>query len=477
MQQTLLLGRVLQMNDTTTATPAVNLAAIANDGLLAGRELESDAELVALGWAKPERVSLADLRAAVALVSADDDADLLAEIHRAIEDNDFGLAGYSDAFRKVVITGRTPGKPEGTPTVSRIRLLSSTDSIRETVATPSVAPVRSHYPAMDCKAFGSKFRQSRASDGRLVIQYLDCDDCLGCLLWRQFLSVRRFQHVATGTATVIDCPGHRTVDAARETATRLARFGAGSRATTIQRGADYLWTVFAVWPMPVEHGPFADAMERSEIVGTIVDRAVSASEFASRCPLAPTEPSTTETRPDGTPKRRRLVLFHKWADYADSECNYRLDDGKVEETPVADIGKESTPLTPEEMHRSSLPMPHQQYLYSREWLPEGSKLNRGMWDALVDAWDTNDLAAARAQLADLTGQNLTYSGPTRLLRDVAGWLIRGALPGEWSEGYRPVFDALGMNGLPTPTCCQCRNEVPAQSPDGVCVRCKLGGAL
>ena len=59
-----------------------------------------------------------------------------------------------------------------------------------------------------------------------------------------------------------------------------------------------------------------------------------------------------------------------------------------------------------------------------------------------------DLTAATALLGDLTGQNFTYSGPTRLLRDAADWLIDGALPKQWREGYRPVFDALGIGGLP-----------------------------
>ena len=40
----------MQKNRTTYPT---GRQAVANDGLLAGRELESDAELIALGWLKP----------------------------------------------------------------------------------------------------------------------------------------------------------------------------------------------------------------------------------------------------------------------------------------------------------------------------------------------------------------------------------------------------------------------------------------
>ena len=40
----------MQKNRTTYPTRG---QAVANDGLLAGRELESDAELIALGWLKP----------------------------------------------------------------------------------------------------------------------------------------------------------------------------------------------------------------------------------------------------------------------------------------------------------------------------------------------------------------------------------------------------------------------------------------
>ena len=105
------------MNDTTNVEAAVNLDALANDGFLGGALLESDPELVALGWLKPERVSLADLRAAADLVETAGDVDLLAEIHRAIQDQDFGLAGYSDAFRQIVLTGWTPGNPKVESTV------------------------------------------------------------------------------------------------------------------------------------------------------------------------------------------------------------------------------------------------------------------------------------------------------------------------------------------------------------------------
>ena len=416
------------------------LAGIANDGLLGGSLVESDSEILKLpGLSRRDRVQ-------------------------------FGSVEDMSSWEVMASTGLSPGRESGTPTTSGIEHSGTPDPIPEVVESTPVEPVRAHYPTMLCGVFGAKFLINRNAAGERVVTYLDCGKCDGCLLWRRFLNVRRFQHTATRTATVIDCPGHQTVDAARAAATRLSRVGAGARATTIQRGSDYLWTVFTVLATPVKHGPIADAMELWEMVGTIVDRPVSPAEFEARCPLAKTEKSTTEMRADGkTPKQRRLVLFHQWADYAEPECDYRLDDGVVMDTPVDDIGLESTPLTPEEMRRSKLPLEHRQYLYMRAWLPVGSTINRGTWDDFVGAVDAGDNGRAKALLMDAEG----YHGPTRALRDTAGWLIDGANPKQWSEGYRPVLEAVGI-ATPTPTCCQCRREVLRQSDDGVCTRCKLG---
>ena len=80
------------------------------------------------------------------------------------------------------------------------------------------------------------------------------------------------------------------------------------------------------------------------------------------------------------------------------------------------MGQEATPLTPDEMSRERLPLDHQQYLYALGWLPSGSRLNRGLWDALVDAWDTKTLprqlpcwATLRGRILPIPGQ-LDYSG-------------------------------------------------------------------
>ena len=432
--------------------------AAAHDGILAGRELESDAELlrkygdglnrkdkIAFGWIDPElspKISadgtrLADLDTPVSRA--------LATILKQLADPEFVyLASLTDRWRLVHETGRTPGPP----TTSHIEKLATTDSIREVIESAPVEPIRGHYPSLACRAFGAKWKLNLTSDGRLVVTYLDCGTCESCLRWRQLLNVRRFQHVATGTATVVEVPGHLTIDAARATATRLSRFGSGARATTLQRDNDYEWTVFVVWALPVDHDPIADAMGRWEMVGSIVDRPVSPAEFEGRCPLAKTEDSVAETRPDGKPKQRRLVLFHQWADYAEPECNYRLDDGTVEDTPIEKMDGESTPLTPEETRRSKLPIEHQQYLYMREWLPVGSSINRGTWNDFVDSVDAGDSGRVWALLTD---GGMAYRGPTRALRDVANWLIRGALYQEWLEGYRPVLDAVGIVS-PSPTC-------------------------
>ena len=354
-------------------------------------------------------------------------------------------------------------------TVSGIGLGEYPNSIPETVGSTPVEPIRSNYPDMACLAFGAKQRISYTSDGRRVVTYLDCDECAGCLAWRRYENAKRFAHVCTKTATVVEVSQLATVDAARAVAGRLARVGPGTRATTLQRGDDYLWTAFMAWPTPVEHGPIVDAMERWEILGTIVDRPVTPAEFASRCPLEKTADSTTETRANGQPRRRRLVRFHKWADYSILDPTYRLSDGEVTDTPIDDFGCKDTPLTVEETRRSKLPIAHQQYLYAREWLPVGSRLNIGLWDDLVDALDAGDIPAGREVVLTLKP---SYPGPTRLLRDAAGWLIMGADPYTWREGWRPVLESVGID-CPQPTCCQCGRKVPQQSDDGVCVRCKL----
>ena len=305
------------MNPNTAPT----LAAVANDGILAGRELESDPELVALSWLKPRDLTLADLREAATLLDPDVDKDLLTQIQRAIEDQDFGLAGSSDVFRQIVLTGQTPGRPP-IPDNLRYRVPCVEDSIPEVVSSP-VMPIRSHHPDMACSAFKAKYFLAYTADGRPVAVYLDCDECDGCLAWRRYLNAKRFAHVCTRDATVVEIPSLPSVDAARAVATRLSRIAPGTRVTTLQRGDDYQWTMFSVWPTPVDHAPIVDSMERWEILGTIVDRPVTPAEFSSRCPLAKTVESATETRPDGNPKTRHLVRFHQWADYALADPNYR----------------------------------------------------------------------------------------------------------------------------------------------------------
>ena len=422
----------------TSTTPY--LASVANDGLLAGRELEEDAELLELYGDTLNRKD----KIAFGWIDPDEN-------------------GVDRAYRTGIIGG--------SPTTSGIESGASFEygvSIPEVVGSP-VMPIRSPHPDMACSAFGSKFWMGNAADGRPVVVYLDCDGCDGCLKWRRHLNVVQFAHVCTKTATVVEIPQLATVDAARDVATRLSRFTPGTRVGTLQRGDDYLWTLWIVCPTLIDHGPIADAMERWEILGTIVDRPVTPAEFSSRCPLEKTAESTTETRANGEPKRRQLVRFYEWADYAVADPSYRLSDGKVEDTPIDDFGCEDTPLTPEETRRSKLPIQHQQYLYAREWLPEGSRLNVGLWDDLVNALDTGDAAKAGELIATLKA---TYHGPTRLLRDAAGWLIDGADSDTWREGWRPVFDAVGRSS-PLPHCCQCGRRVPQQSDDGVCTPCKV----
>ena len=69
----------MQNNRTTYPTGG---QAVANDGLLAGRELESDAELIALGWLKPTNLFEGDeLPAIYPEDDAQERADLLSARH------------------------------------------------------------------------------------------------------------------------------------------------------------------------------------------------------------------------------------------------------------------------------------------------------------------------------------------------------------------------------------------------------------
>ena len=69
----------MQKNRTTYPTGG---QAVANDGLLAGRELESDAELIALGWLKPTNLFEGDeLPAIYPEDDAQERADLLSARH------------------------------------------------------------------------------------------------------------------------------------------------------------------------------------------------------------------------------------------------------------------------------------------------------------------------------------------------------------------------------------------------------------
>ena len=455
------------MNDSRPTTPTVNLKL----AMFEGPELEPIQDTVDDEAKRLVRRRLPDGSDPLVSVDGRRVSDFDSPVARAVAavleqmaDPEFmRTAELSPAWVEAETSGFTAG-----PTTSGIELSSTPDSIPEVVGSP-VMPIRSPHPDMACSAFGSKFWMGKAADGRPVVVYLDCDECDGCLKWRRHLNVVQFAHVCTKTATVVEIPQLATVDAARAVATRLSRFTPGTRVGTLQRGYDYLWTLWIVCPTLIDHGPIADAMERWEILGTIVDRPVTPAEFSSRCPLEKTAESTTETRANGEPKRRQLVRFYEWADYAVADPSYRLSDGQVDDTPMDDVGSENTPLTVEETRRSKLPIQHQQYLYAREWLPEGSRLNVGLWDDLVNALDTGDAAKVGELIATL---KTTYHGPTRLLRDAAGWLIDGADSDTWREGWRPVFDAVGRSS-PLPHCCQCGRRVPQQSDDGVCTPCKV----
>ena len=97
----------MQKNRTTYPTGG---QAVANDGLLAGRELESDAELIALGWLKPTNLFEGDeLPAIYPEDDAQERADLLWARHA---ERKAWVASFPEdrtAFELAIDTGRIGG--------------------------------------------------------------------------------------------------------------------------------------------------------------------------------------------------------------------------------------------------------------------------------------------------------------------------------------------------------------------------------
>ena len=91
--------------------------AVANDGLLAGRELESDAELIALGWLKPTDLEGDELPAIYPEDDAQERADLLSARHAERDakrqaERKAWLASFPEdrtAFEMAIDTGRIGG--------------------------------------------------------------------------------------------------------------------------------------------------------------------------------------------------------------------------------------------------------------------------------------------------------------------------------------------------------------------------------
>ena len=153
--------------------------AIANDGLLGGALVESDAEILATY------------------------GDALSRRDRVQFGSTEDMTGIELADRTGVIGG---GPPKPLP----IR----PDAIVSPHRPPLTEPPRA--ARFDCLAFGASCKYARLVDGSGVAHPMACRKCQPCREWRVFRIMVRYRYRTGNQSTIVQAFGLRSIDAARK---------------------------------------------------------------------------------------------------------------------------------------------------------------------------------------------------------------------------------------------------------------------
>ena len=233
----------MQKNRTTYPTRG---QAVADDGVLAGRELESDAELIALGWLKPTNLFEGDeLPAIYPEDDAQERADLLSARHAERDakrhaERKAWVASFPEdrtAFELAIDTGRIGGADTLIQENVGCVLILKT-GIR-TQPTFFAKPTRPR--ALYCLASGANWGATLLPDGSGKVIHLDCLKCPNCRDWRRRKIAIRYGLGKAETQTLIRVSGFASDDYTLPVAfaESLRRRAGGNRLRLLRRGDDY----------------------------------------------------------------------------------------------------------------------------------------------------------------------------------------------------------------------------------------------
>ena len=245
----------MQSNFTTHPTGGQ----LANDGILAGRELESDAELIALGWLKP---TAADLFEGDELSPRYPDDDAREDAERRAERNaerqaklraerDAWLACFPEdrtAFELGLETGLIGGQ-----TKKMVRL-----GIRDDTYISPTEP-KSYNPPSWSGAYclrDDTVRVRLRSDVQIVKTCFNCGDCGPCVVQWRYRKRHRYEWGITGKPeqTVVIVSELDDDGVAADAAIAIGRAGDGRRVVFLARNpSTYYWQAVVIFadPQPV----------------------------------------------------------------------------------------------------------------------------------------------------------------------------------------------------------------------------------
>ena len=302
-----------------------NLPTIANDGLLGGAEVESDAEILATY------------------------GDALSRRDRVQFGSTEDMTGFELADLTGVIGGG-PSKP----------LPIRPDAIISPDRPPLQKPPRADR--FDCLAFGASCRHTLMVDGTGIATPLPCGECEPDREWRVFLKMVRYRYARGESQTVVSARGFADVDLAQQWASAQGRRFKARRVGLLIRRPDYLWESLTIYASPITARQLAltrYALIREGINGAAVERVISPDAFQALTPRTPTEKGPRLIN-------RRTCVFTGWPDYEDERNDYLHDDGYTE-TGIMQTQREPTPLPGWAQMRAKLELEERAALNAADW--------------------------------------------------------------------------------------------------------------
>ena len=298
---------------------------VANDGLLGGAEVESDAEILAT-W-----------------------SDTLSRRDRVKFGSTEDMTVFELADRTGVIGGG-PSKP----------LPIRPDAIISPDRPPLKMPPRADR--FDCLAFGASCRYTRLADGTSIATPLPCLKCEPCREWRVFKIMVRYRYGRAPGQTIVWASEFGTVDLARRWATIQGRRCPGKRVCLLNREANYRWACTIIYATMLND-------KALELTALAIDKVGWPSSLQNR-PLGVEDFQRMVSRDacveglEGV--KRRTCVFTGWPDYEKQESDHLHDDGYTE-TGIMQTQREPTPLPGWAQMRASLPLEERAMLNAEDW--------------------------------------------------------------------------------------------------------------